>query len=188
VTGTVSDLSIPVQARKTVCRGLFQEFNFEANTSDAAFTCCSSLGTITGIGNDDTGKLVFTVPVDAPFGQQSITPTCSEGAVTGSMDIDVSESAIPPEVDGLEESIIFQGQSLQIDGNYLDLVSHVIVSSVVDPTFSAECFRDDEFSTTLSLVCNFDGQLPADDYSVVVEEDDCGSLLVSQTLTIRSGG
>ena len=183
--GSVNNLSIPAQARQTVCRGTYQVFDFLASTTAAAFTCCSALAPISGIGGDGSGQFVFTVPNDAPFGNQSVAVTCSEGPVSGTLDIDVSETALAPEVDGLERGTIVQGDPLQIDGLHLDLVSHVTVVSVDNPSFSADCQIDPEQLTSSTLVCNLGGNIPPGDYSVVVEEDDCGFVVNSPIVTIQ---
>jgi hypothetical protein len=192
-SGSVTNLSIPEQAQLTVCRGALVTANFNADSSDATFQCCASLGlgsttssiVVGGLGNGDGGgKLAFTVPDDAVSGAQSASVTCSGSAGPASLDLNISDASLPV-VTGLENSTIDSNSNLVIDGTNLSGVTSVTAVSTTDATSTVACQINPDSSNDSVVTCNFGGEIPSDaDYYLVLSASNCGDAVVEPTFTV----
>jgi hypothetical protein len=190
-SGSVTNLSIPEQAQVTVCRGALVTTNFNADSSDATFQCCASLGlgstssiVVGGLGNGDGGgQLAFTVPDDAVSGAQSASVTCSGSAGPASLDVNISDASLPV-VTGLENSTIDSNSDLVIDGTNLSGVTSVTAVSTTDASTTA-CQINPDSSNDSVVTCNFGGEIPSNaDYYLVVSASNCGDAVVQPTFTV----
>jgi hypothetical protein len=191
-SGSVTNFSIPEQAQVTVCRGALVTTNFNADSSDATFQCCASLGlgsmassiVVGGLGNGDGGgQLAFTVPDDAVFGAQSASVTCSGSAAPASLDLDISDASLPV-VTGLENNTIDSNSDLVIDGTSLSGVTSVTAVSTTDASTTA-CQINPDSSNDSVVTCNFAGEIPSNaDYYLVVSTSNCGDAVVQPTFTV----
>jgi hypothetical protein len=190
-SGSVTNLSIPEQAQVTVCRGALVTTNFNADSSDATFQCCASLGlgsmassiVVAGLGNGDGGQLAFTVPDDAVSGAQSASVTCSGSAGPASLDVNISDASLPV-VTGLENSTIDSNSDLVIDGTNLSGVTSVTAVSTTDASTTA-CQINPDSSNDSVVTCNFGGEIPSNaDYYLVVSASNCGDAVVQPTFTV----
>jgi hypothetical protein len=186
-TGTTDVLTFQQDGALTVCRGARIESNFTASTGDQAFTCCGVSDGATpyavellGTTIEGGGKVSLVVPDDAPSGPQSISATCSSGATSNALAIDVSDTLLPV-VTGLASSTISASDTLVIEGMNLAQVTRVQVRPV-DGTGNRDCFIGGD-STDTSISCAFDG-VDVGDYYVFVEESECGFAVNMPTLTI----
>ncbi len=187
-SGLVDTVAIPEQEVQTVCRGALIDATYTAQSTGSSFTCCgafdaSSSFTVNGIGGDGGGLVSFVVPSDAPAGNQSVSLVCSAGAVSGNINLNVTDT-LPPVVTGLANSLIYNGNGLEIDGSNLSGVTNVTAVSTGNPNDTADCIIDSEDSTDSIILCGFDGSISNRDYYIVVEQDDCGAAVNAPSLTI----
>ena len=197
-TGTVSGVSLQLDNQQTVCRGAIVTTGFNASGgSDPQFTCCGLSdtttpyvvplqGVTTSADGASRGNLALTVPSDAPIGAQSISATCTDGAVQNTFDIIVSEAA-PPVVTELESSLIFSNSTLTIDGSNLSGVDSVTAVSADGTNSDAPCAIQDS-STDTSIDCTFDSGIDVGDYFVVVQQSQCGAATNQPGFTIEING
>jgi len=189
-SGDTSPLTLPGTAI-SVCRAARVESGFTASTGDPTFGCCGLSDTtqpysvsLSGVSGDGGGQLSFVVPADAPLGAQSITVTCSSGAATDPFKVLVTDTPAPV-VTGLELSMIFEGDTLVIQGSNLGQVTRV-VAVPVGAGQTTDCIVDSGASTADSISCAFNG--PAGDYTVLVEQSDCGFAVNTPALTVGNAG
>jgi hypothetical protein len=123
------------------------------------------------------------MPADAPLGAQSITATCSDGPATNTIDLVVTDTAVPV-VTELSPVSIFENsnQTLTLTGEHLDQLSGVIAVPDDGSNTTAQCFISSE-TTSTSLSCNFDGIAPGS-YKLVAFENNCGSPVNWPSLTV----
>jgi len=185
-TGNVSAVTLP-GTPISVCRAARVESGFTASTGDPTFGCCGVSDTsqpysvsLSGISGDGGGQLSFVVPADAPLGAQSVTVTCSSGQATNAFQVLVTDTPAPV-VTGLESSLIFVGDTLVIQGSDLGQVTRV-VAVPVGAGQATDCIVDSAASTADSISCVFNGA--AGDYTVVVEQPDCGFAVNTPALTV----
>jgi hypothetical protein len=192
-SGSVTNLSIPEQEQLTVCRGALVTANFNADSTDATFQCCASLGlgtnsssiVVGGLGNGDGGgQLAFTVPDDAVSGAQSASVTCSGSAAPASLDLDISDASLPV-VTGLENSTVDSNSDLVIDGTNLSGVTSVTAVPTTDATSTVACQINPDSSNDSVVTCNFGGEIPSNaDYYLVISASNCGDAVVQPTFSV----
>jgi hypothetical protein len=187
-SGNVGPVTLP-GTPITVCRAARVESGFTSNSGDPSFGCCGVSDTsrpygvaVSGISSDGGGQLSFVVPADAPLGAQSVKVTCSSGQATNSFQVVVTDTPAPV-VTGLDSSFIFGGDTLVINGSNLGQVSRV-VAVPVGAGQAADCAVDSAASTASSISCVLDAL--DGDYTVVVEQSDCGFAVNTPVVTVAT--
>jgi hypothetical protein len=185
-SGNVAPVTLP-GTPITVCRAARVESGFTASTGDPTFACCGVSDTtqpygvsLSGVSGDGGGQLSFVVPADAPLGAQAVTVTCSSGKATNPFQVLVTDTPAPV-VTGLQSSLIFVGDTLVIQGSDLGQVTRVVLVPV-GAGQTSDCIVDSAASTVDSISCVFNGA--AGDYTVVVEQSDCGLAVNTPALTV----
>jgi hypothetical protein len=189
-SGTTYGVNIDPENLQTVCRGAQVIVNIDASDSDASFTCCGVSNTapsyalpVDGV-TGGSSFFSFVVPTQAPLGVQSITATCTSGEANNTLDVNVVNTPAPA-VDGLAQTLLSSGDAVVIYGSNFDPASDQITAVLdADPSSTSQCYVDTTASTSTSITCNFDG-INAGDYTIVLQQSNCGYAIHTPALTIQ---
>jgi hypothetical protein len=192
--GIATGITLNSESPQLACIGATITTSFFAETSDPAFTCCgvsntdvpypvTISGATTSITDGDSGTVSMTVPAEAQIGVQNITVSCSSGQAFNTFDVNVVPA---PVVTELENSLIFQGEEVDIDGTNLSNVTTVTAKSADGLNSDVQCTINTDSSSDVFLAVSCD--ISPGDYTIVVEQDNCGVVATQPGLTVRTSG
>ncbi len=176
-SGTVTSLTLPDGAVYPACRDAIIQPSYALEASSNEFTCCGVSDTaepygaeLVGLPDGDAGGVfAFHVPADAPTGVQSLTVTCTSGALSGKITYSVS-SVVKAPVLTSASSTIATNEAMVVTGQNLAGVGDAV--AVTSTGLQYACAIDHDATTETSLTCSFDG-IPAGSYRLRLRKD-CG--------------
>lgn len=189
-SGTVAGLSFLSEGPQTVCRGARIQAGFNANDALGRFLCCGVSDTaapygveLNGLAKPEVtfGEVSLLVPTDAPLGAQSITATCTDGPAANTLDLIVTDVAVPV-VTGISPVTISTSQTITLTGQGLDQVTQVLAvpDDANNPTVPCNPLGE---TTPTTASCSFDGIAPGN-YKIVASENNCGAAVNWPNLTV----
>ena len=189
-SGIASGLTITAEPIYQACRGalIVAQANAGARTS-TDFTCCAAHAVNDGFsaevlgffsGEDTTAQLTFVVPDDAPLGSQALALTCSEGPAENTIALNVRDG-LAPVVDSVTAQLEAY-QDMTVEGS--GLLGVTDIKGVSDSGGVYDCAIHPSAQSDDKLVCDFGGDIPKGDYSLVVYNSNCGFALASPPFKI----